>query len=109
MRKLTEDWREKGKKFNFPLRFLYVTLKNFSKISNLNWFFAQTRKNLPLGFLISFRIIKDYQEPTKLILFMKIFKMLQVSIDFSTNFLIIFRQPSEPHTNADFQSFLIFP
>ena len=33
-----------GKKINFPLRFEYVNFKIVSKISNLNWFFAQTRE-----------------------------------------------------------------
>ena len=42
-------------------------LKFFHKFQ-LNWFFAQTRKDLPLGFLISFRIIKNVQYPTKLAL-----------------------------------------
>ena len=55
-------------KINFPLRFAYVTLKVFSEFSNLNWLFAQTRKNLPLGFKFSFRIIKDFQYPIKLTL-----------------------------------------
>ena len=55
-----------GKKINFPLRFLYVNFKILSKFSNLNLFFAQTRKNLQLGFLISFRIIKDFQNSLKL-------------------------------------------
>ena len=35
-------------------------------MSNLNWFFAQTRKYLPLGFLIDVRIINDFRWPTNL-------------------------------------------
>ena len=55
------------------MRFLYVNFKIFSKISNLNWFFAQTRKILSLGFLISFRIIKNFQNSVKLpLIFIKI-------------------------------------
>ena len=45
---------------------LHVNFSNFSKISNLNWFFAQTRKKLQLAFLISFRIIKASQSSIKI-------------------------------------------
>ena len=45
---------------NFPLRFYYGNFKIFSKISNLNWFFGQTSKNLSLAFLISFGLIKHF-------------------------------------------------
>ena len=38
----------------------------FWKFSNLNWVLAQTRKTLPLDFLISFRIINALEYPTKL-------------------------------------------
>ena len=93
-----------GKKINFPLRFLYGNFKIFSKISNLNWFFGQTRKILLQGFLISFRFIIIFQNSNKIALifikisrfvkirykFMKIFEMLLVSIDFWTNFFNIF-------------------
>ena len=66
-------WVRKLVKVNFPLRFLYVNFKLFSRISNLNWFFAQTRKILPLGFLISFRIIIDFQHSkTFALIFIKI-------------------------------------
>ena len=41
---------------------MYI-LRILSNIRNLNWFFAQTRKNLPLGFLIYVRIINDFQQP----------------------------------------------
>ena len=62
-----------GKKITFPLRFLYVNFKIFSQISNLNWFFAQKRKILPLAFLIYFRIIKDFQNSIKFaLIFIKI-------------------------------------
>ena len=40
--------------------------KCYSFLKNLNWFFAQTRKNLQLGFLISLKIRKNFQNPTKL-------------------------------------------
>ena len=53
MRKVLEDGTESGETVNFPFRFLYV---NF----NPHRTFAQMRKNLPLAFLISFRIIKDF-------------------------------------------------
>ena len=59
-RKVLEDWIENGYKVNFPLRFLYVYFKIFSTNFNSCWFLAQTRKNLPLDFLNSFRIIKDF-------------------------------------------------
>ena len=62
--KLHRSWNigeKMGKKINFELRSSYVNFKMFSKISNLNWFFAQTHKILPLGFLISFRIMNDFQ------------------------------------------------
>ena len=59
---------EKWIKFNFPLRFVHVNLKIFSKISNLNWFFAQTRKDLSLGFLISFKIIQSFHNSIKIAL-----------------------------------------
>ena len=50
-----------GKKSIFHWDFRMKILKFSQKISNLNWFLAQTRKDLPLSFLISFRIIKDFQ------------------------------------------------
>ena len=58
---------EKMGKKHLSLRFLYVNVKIFSNISNLNWVFAQTRKGLSVGFLISFRIIKDFQNSVKLL------------------------------------------
>ena len=45
-----ENERENGQNINLPLRFLFGNFKIVSKISNLNWFFAETRKNFPLGF-----------------------------------------------------------
>ena len=59
MTKVREDGIENWKKSIFPLRFLYVNFKIFSTNFNPQWFLAQTRKDLPLGFLNSFRIIKD--------------------------------------------------
>ena len=56
------------RKITFPLRFWYVNYKIFSKISRINWFFAQTRKNLSLGFVISFRFITDFQNSIKIAL-----------------------------------------
>ena len=50
----------KMEKRHFPLRFLYVNFKRFSTNFNSYWFLAETHKNLPLGFLNSFRIIKDF-------------------------------------------------
>ena len=67
MEKVLEDGG-KWVKINFPLRFLYVNFKIFSKISNLNWFFTQTCKNLSLGFLFSFIIIKAFQNSIKIAL-----------------------------------------
>ena len=73
MTKVLEDGRENWSKINFPLRFLYVNFKNFSKISNLNWFFAKPRKTLLLGFLISYRIIISFKNSVKLaLIFIKI-------------------------------------
>ena len=60
MTEVREEWIENGSKVNFPLKFLYVNFKIFSTNFNSYWFLAQTRKNLPLGFLNSFRIIKDF-------------------------------------------------
>ena len=60
MTKVREDGIENGEKVNFPLRFLYVKFKIFSTNFKPHWFVAQTRKNLPLGFLNSFSIIKDF-------------------------------------------------
>ena len=58
---------------NFPLRFLYVNFKISSKITNLNWFFAQTRKILTQGFFVSFRFIRNFQNSNKVaIIFIKI-------------------------------------
>ena len=67
---------KKGLKINIPLRLSYVQSKTFSKLSNLNCFLAQTRNILPLGFLISFKLLR-------------IFKKLSNQLDFSTRFLII--------------------
>ena len=58
MRKVREDGIENGLKVNFPLRF--VNYKIFSTNLNSYWFLAQTRKYLPICFLISFIIIKDF-------------------------------------------------
>ena len=60
MIKVREDEIENEYKVNFPLRFLYVIFKIFSTNFIPHLFVAQTRKNLPLGFLTSFRIIKDF-------------------------------------------------
>ena len=60
MAEVREEWIENGSKVNFPLRFLYVNFKFFSTNFNSYWFLAQTRKNLPLGFLNSIRIINDF-------------------------------------------------
>ena len=57
----------------FPIRFSCVKFKIFRKISNLNWFFAQTRKSVPRGFLISFRLSKYFQTSFNLaLIFIKI-------------------------------------
>ena len=60
MAELREELIENGSQDNFPLRFLYVNFKIFSTNINSYWFFRQTRKCLPLGFLNSIRIIKDF-------------------------------------------------
>ena len=73
--KWQNSWRcvRKWVNINFPLRLLYVNFKIFSRISNLNWFFAQTHKILPLGFLISFGIIINFQHSkTFALIFIKI-------------------------------------
>ena len=61
MTRVLEDRRENLQKVNFPLRFRMQILKFSREFSELNWFLAQMRKNLRLGFLISFRIITDFQ------------------------------------------------
>ena len=87
MTKVLEDGRKKWIKINFPLRFLHVNYKIFSEISNLNWFFAQTRKNLSLGFLISFKIIKAFQNSIKIaLIFIKISFLNQNSLKFHEKF-----------------------
>ena len=60
MKKVQGDGMENGKEVHFRLRFSYLNFKIFSKLFNLHWFMAQTRKNWPLGFLITFRIIKEF-------------------------------------------------
>ena len=52
-------------KRKFPLRCSYENSTFISKISNLNWLLAKILKDLPLGFLISFRFINDFQEVRK--------------------------------------------
>ena len=56
---------EKMDKKSISIEIFVCKFESFSKNSNLNWFFAQTRKDLQLGFLISFRIINDFQRSTK--------------------------------------------
>ena len=52
---------------------LHVNFKIFSDISILNWFFAQMRKDLSLGFLLSFKFIKSFQNSIKIaLIFIKI-------------------------------------
>ena len=70
MTKVLEDGSENGLKINFPLRFLYVHFKIFSKISDLNWFSSQTRKNLPLGsyFLLNLLMISNNPPSSPLLL-----------------------------------------
>ena len=60
MTEVREEGIENGENVNFPLRFLYVNFKIFSTNFKSYWFVAQTRKNLQLSFLNSFRIIKDF-------------------------------------------------
>ena len=60
MTEVREEWIENGSNVNFPLRFLYVNFNIFSTNFNSYWFLAQKRKNLPLGFLNSIRIINDF-------------------------------------------------
>ena len=109
------------------MRFLYVNFKNFSNISNLNWFFTQKRKDLPVGFLIRFRIIKDFQNFIKIALIFiknsffkskfaknswKFTKCCRFPLIFRLIFLIFslvsgYSAP-EPPTNQYFQNFLNF-
>ena len=64
-------WDKLGIK-HLSIQFL-CSFKSFLKNSNRNWFFAQTRKGLPLALTISFTIIKDYKNPAKLaVIFIKI-------------------------------------
>ena len=109
------------------MRFWCLNFKIFSKISNLNWFFAQTRKILSLGFLISFKIIKSFQNSIKTaLIFIKIsfFKSKFAKISWQVSkfcrFPLIFRliflifslasggSASEPPTNPYFQNFRKF-
>ena len=82
------------------MRFLYVTFKIFSTNFNPHWSLAKTRKNLPLGFLTSSIIIKDFHYTTGLTFLIKIsvltknslrihetFQKLLVSIGFSSTIL----------------------
>ena len=48
-------------KNQFSIEIFLCKFKIFLRNSNLNWFLAQTRKGLELGFLISFIIMKDFQ------------------------------------------------
>ena len=64
MTKVLEDWIEMDKKSIFHWDFCMEIWKFYQK-SNLNWVFAQTRRNLRLGFLISFRIMKNFQKIAK--------------------------------------------
>ena len=98
--KMKKSWKigEKWIKINFPLRVLHVNFKIFSKVSNLNWFFAQTRKNLSLGFLLSLKIIKSFQNSIKIaLIFIKIrfFKLKFAKISWKVSnfcsFPLIFR------------------
>ena len=57
-------WEKIGKKSIFHLDFCMKIFKFSQKFQISN--FAQTRKGLPFGFLISFRIINDFQQPTNL-------------------------------------------
>ena len=77
-----------GKKINFPLRFLYINFKIFSTNFNSHWFIAQTLKDLALGFLISFRIIKDFQNSIKfaLMFLLKLAYSSQNSLKMHENF-----------------------
>ena len=69
------------------MRFLYVNFKIFSKISNLNGYFAKTRKNLSLCLLISFKIIKAFQNSIKIaLIFIKICFLSQNSLKFHEKF-----------------------
>ena len=108
------------------MRFWYVNFKIFSKISNLNWFFAQTRKDLSLGFWISFRIIKASQNSIKIALifikirflkskFAKLHENLQKFAGFHWFFGYFFNifhsfggSAPRPSTNPYFQNFLNF-
>ena len=109
------------------MRFLHVNFKIFSKISNLNWFFAQTRKNLSLGFFLFLKIIKSFQNSIILaLIFIKIrffkskfakihekFQNFAVFHCFFAYFFKYFRSlqgapPREPLTNPYFQNFLKF-
>ena len=62
-----------GKKINFHCDFCMQILKFSQKFLILNGFSSKTRKNLQLGFLISFWIIKDFQKSIKFaLIFIKI-------------------------------------
>ena len=52
-------WNRKWIKGQFSIEIFICKFQNFSTNFNFHWFLAQTGKNLSLGFLNSFRIIKD--------------------------------------------------
>ena len=65
---LLKHWKmgeKMGEKSILHWDFCMLILK-FSQKFQITWFITQTRKNLPLGFLISFRIINDFQLATNL-------------------------------------------
>ena len=78
------NWRDNAQKINSLLRVYCVNLKILSKISNLNCSLAQTRE-FPMDFLISFRIIKDFQYPIKI-------KLIIIKISFSSFSALIIRE-----------------
>ena len=110
------------------MRFLHVNFKIFSKISNPNWFFAQTRKNLSLAFLVSFILIKAFQNSIKIALIMikisffkskfaKVSRKVSKFFSFPLIFGLLFnifasfrglRPPPEPPTSPYLESFLNF-
>ena len=74
-RKWQKSWKigEKWVKNQFSIEIFACKFEIFSKMSNINWFFAQTRKHSSLDFLISFKIIKAFQNSIKIaLIFIKI-------------------------------------
>ena len=61
MTKFHKDRIEHGEIFIFPLKFSYAHLKLFSRNFKVELVFGQTRNDVLLDFVFSFKIMKDFQ------------------------------------------------